>query len=90
MTMHNGSAVALLYAARQPVRQLVIGNGWARLRVDDDYPIGFADELLDHLEARYREEPSSRAPRASGRSSRPACSGPVGAFGRLPNAGLDM
>lgn len=53
--MHNGAAVAAVYAATHPVRQLVLCNGWARLAEADDYPIGFTDSVLDHLEQRYRE-----------------------------------
>jgi class 3 adenylate cyclase len=53
--MHNGGAVAAVYASRHPVRRLVLCNTWARLEEADDYPIGFADELLDALEVRYRE-----------------------------------
>ncbi len=52
---HNGAAVAAAYASRYPVRRLVLCNGWARLRVADDYPIGFDDKVLAHIEARYRE-----------------------------------
>jgi len=53
--MHNGAAVAALYATRHPVQRLVMCNGWARLGEAPDYPIGFGDEVLDHLEKRYRE-----------------------------------
>jgi class 3 adenylate cyclase len=53
---HNGGAVAALYAAAHPVRQLVLCNTWARLQVDDDFPIGFSDRILDRLEERYRTE----------------------------------
>jgi class 3 adenylate cyclase/pimeloyl-ACP methyl ester carboxylesterase len=53
--MHNGAAVAAIYATRHPVQRLVMCNGWARLGVADDYPIGFSDEALDRLEDRYRE-----------------------------------
>ena len=53
---HNGGAVATLYAAAHPVRQLVLCNTWARLQVADDFPIGFSDHVLDHLEERYRTE----------------------------------
>jgi class 3 adenylate cyclase len=53
--MHNGAAVSAVYATRHPVRRLVLCNAWARLGVADDYPIGFSDEVLDHLEERYRE-----------------------------------
>jgi class 3 adenylate cyclase/pimeloyl-ACP methyl ester carboxylesterase len=53
--MHNGAAVAAVYATRHPVQRLVMCNGWARLGVADDYPIGFSDEVLDRLEDRYRE-----------------------------------
>ena len=53
---HNGGAVAALYAATHPVRQLVLCNTWARLQVADDFPIGFSDRILDRLEGRYRTE----------------------------------
>ena len=53
---HNGGAVAALYAAAHPVRQLVLCNTWARLQVADDFPIGFSDRVLDRLEERYRTE----------------------------------
>jgi len=53
--LHNGVAVAAVYATRHPVRQLVLCNGWARLETADDYPIGFSREDLDHLGARYRD-----------------------------------
>ena len=53
--MHNGAAVAAVYATRHPVERLVMCNGWARLGEADDYPIGFSDEALDRLEDRYRE-----------------------------------
>jgi class 3 adenylate cyclase len=53
--MHNGGAVAALYASRHPVRRLVLCNTWARLEEADDYPIGFSDQVLDRLEMRYRE-----------------------------------
>jgi class 3 adenylate cyclase len=53
--MHNGGAVAAVYASRHPVQRLVLCNTWARLGFAPDYPIGFSDEILDHLEERYRE-----------------------------------
>ncbi|HVA09357.1 MAG TPA: adenylate/guanylate cyclase domain-containing protein [Acidimicrobiales bacterium] len=53
---HNGGAVAVAYAVKYPVRRLVLCNTWARLSVDDDYPIGFSDQILDNLEERYRRE----------------------------------
>ena len=53
--MHNGAAVAALYATRHPVQRLVMCNGWAAPQEAPDYPIGFGDEVLDHLEKRYRE-----------------------------------
>ena len=53
---HNGGAVAALYAAAHPVRQLILCNTWARLQVADDFPIGFSDRVLDRLEERYRTE----------------------------------
>jgi class 3 adenylate cyclase/pimeloyl-ACP methyl ester carboxylesterase len=53
---HNGGAVAALYAARHPVRQLVLCNTWARLEVADDFPIGLSEPRLDRLGQRYKEE----------------------------------
>ena len=53
---HNGAAVAAAYASRHPVQRLILCNGWARLAVADDYPIGFGDELLDQLEENYRDQ----------------------------------
>ena len=53
---HNGAAVAAVYASRHPVGRLILCNGWARLGVAPDYPIGFGDELLDELDERYRED----------------------------------
>ena len=53
---HNGGAVAALYAAAHPVRQLILCNTWARLGVADDFPIGFSDRVLERLEERYRTE----------------------------------
>jgi class 3 adenylate cyclase len=53
---HNGAAVAAVYASRYPVGRLILCNGWARLGVAPDYPIGFGDELLDELDERYRED----------------------------------
>lgn len=52
---HNGGAVAAVYASRHPVRRLVLCNTWARLERAEDYPIGFTDEVLDHLAERYRD-----------------------------------
>ena len=52
--LHNGGAVAAAYAARHPVRQLVVCNTWARLERAPDFPIGLSDETLDHMEERYR------------------------------------
>jgi class 3 adenylate cyclase len=52
---HNGGAVAAVYASRHPVLRLVLCNTWARLEFAPDYTIGFSDEILDHLEERYRE-----------------------------------
>ncbi len=52
---HNGGAVAAAYAARHPVQRLILCNTWARLKVAGDYPIGFNDEVLAHLESRYRK-----------------------------------
>jgi class 3 adenylate cyclase len=53
--MHNGGAVAAVYASRHRVQRLVLCNSWARLKFEDDYPIGLPDDVLDHLEERYRE-----------------------------------
>jgi class 3 adenylate cyclase/pimeloyl-ACP methyl ester carboxylesterase len=53
---HNGAAVAAVYASLHPVGRLILCNGWARLGVAPDYPIGFGDELLDELDERYRED----------------------------------
>jgi class 3 adenylate cyclase len=53
--MHNGGAVAAVYASRHPVERLVLCNTWARLKFAPDYPIGLSDEILDYLEERYRE-----------------------------------
>lgn len=53
---HNGAAVAAVYASRHPVQRLILCNGWARLGLAPDYPIGFGDELLDELDERYRED----------------------------------
>lgn len=53
---HNGAGVAAVYASRHPVNRLIMCNGWARLPVAEDYPIGIPVELLDELEAYYREE----------------------------------
>ena len=40
---HNGGAVAALYAALYPVRQLVLCNTWARLRTGRRLPDRFSD-----------------------------------------------
>ena len=53
--MHNGGAVAAVYASRHGVQRLVLCNTWARLEHADDYPIGFPVEVLDELESRYRD-----------------------------------
>jgi class 3 adenylate cyclase/pimeloyl-ACP methyl ester carboxylesterase len=53
--MHNGGAVAAVFASRHPVRQLIVCNTWARLEYADDYPIGFSAEELDRFETRYEE-----------------------------------
>jgi len=47
---HNGAAVAAVYASRHPVQRLILCNGWARIPVANDYPIGFEDEQLDELD----------------------------------------
>ncbi len=41
---------------RHPVQRLILCNGWARLPMADDYPIGIHVDRLDELEAHYREE----------------------------------
>ena len=53
---HNGGAVAAAFAARHPVSKLVLCNTWARLEAAPDYPIGFSEDVLDALEASYRDE----------------------------------
>ncbi len=53
---HNGGAVAAAYAARHPVRRLILCNTWARLKVAGDYPIGFRAPVLDELHERYQEQ----------------------------------
>jgi len=53
---HNGGAVAAVYAARHPVRQLILCNTWARLEEADDFTIGFGDRVLDRMEERYETE----------------------------------
>ena len=53
---HNGGAVAAAYAARHPVRQLVMVNSWARLEEADDFPIGISTEVLDRMAERYERE----------------------------------
>lgn len=52
--VHNGGAVAALYATRHPVRQLVLCNTWARLEEAEDFPIGLSERILDQMEERYR------------------------------------
>lgn len=54
--MHNGGAVAALYATRHPVRQLVLCNTWARLAKGEDFEIGFPERVLDRMQARYETE----------------------------------
>ncbi len=53
--MHNGGAVAAVFASRHPVQQLVVCNTWARLEYADDYRIGFTSQELDRLEKVYEE-----------------------------------
>jgi class 3 adenylate cyclase len=53
---HNGGAVAAVYAARHPVRGLVLCNAWARLEAADDFPIGLSDDILDWMAERYETE----------------------------------
>ena len=45
-----GSGPAIVLTATHPERaeSLVILNGYARPRIDDDYPIGVPDEVIDH------------------------------------------
>lgn len=54
--IHNGGAVAAMYAATHQVRQLILCNTWARLAKAEDFPIGFSDQILDRVEERYRRE----------------------------------
>lgn len=54
--MHNGGAVAALYATRHRVRKLILCNTWARLAEADDFEIGFPEWVLDHTQARYETE----------------------------------
>jgi pimeloyl-ACP methyl ester carboxylesterase len=46
-----GSGPAIVLTATHPerVESLVILNGYARLRIDDDYPIGVPDEVIDQM-----------------------------------------
>jgi class 3 adenylate cyclase/pimeloyl-ACP methyl ester carboxylesterase len=53
--MHNGGAVAAVFASRHPVQQLILCNTWARIEYADDYRIGFTAQELDRLERRYEE-----------------------------------
>jgi class 3 adenylate cyclase len=54
--MHNGGAVAAVYASRHPVQRLVLCNAWARIKHADDYPIGFTNDILEPMEEHYRNE----------------------------------
>ena len=53
--MHNGGAVAAVFASRHPVQQLIVCNTWARLEIADDYPIGFKARELDRFGKVYEE-----------------------------------
>jgi class 3 adenylate cyclase/pimeloyl-ACP methyl ester carboxylesterase len=53
--MHNGGAVAAVFASRHPVQQLIVCNTWARLEYADDYRIGFTAQVLDRFGAVYEE-----------------------------------
>ena len=53
--MHNGGAVAAVFASRHPVQQLVVCNTWARLEYADDYRIGFTAQELDRFGRVYEE-----------------------------------
>jgi class 3 adenylate cyclase/pimeloyl-ACP methyl ester carboxylesterase len=53
--MHNGGAVAAVYASRHPVQRLIVCNTWARLEYADDYPIGFTALELDRFGKVYEE-----------------------------------
>ena len=47
----SGCGAAMVFTATHPerVESLVILNGYARLRIDDDYPIGVPDEVIDQI-----------------------------------------
>jgi class 3 adenylate cyclase/pimeloyl-ACP methyl ester carboxylesterase len=53
--MHNGGAVAAVFASRHPVQQLIVCNTWARLEYANDYRIGFTAEELDRFGGVYEE-----------------------------------
>src|SRR5256712_7011338 len=48
-----GGAPAMMFAATHPARveSLILGPPYARLRIDDDYPIGATPEVVDKLVA---------------------------------------
>ncbi len=54
--MHNGGAVAIAYAARHPVRALIVCNSWARLEEADDFPIGLSSRVLDEEQKRHETD----------------------------------
>ncbi len=54
--MHNGGAVAITYALRHPVRQLIVCNTWARLEEADDFPIGISSRVLDDEQRRHETD----------------------------------
>jgi class 3 adenylate cyclase len=53
---HDGGAVAILYALRNPVAALVLCNTWARLEEAEDYPIGVSSAAMDRAQDRYRDQ----------------------------------
>jgi class 3 adenylate cyclase/pimeloyl-ACP methyl ester carboxylesterase len=53
--MHNGGAVAAVFASRHPVQQLIVCNSWARIESADDYRIGFTARELDRFGKVYEE-----------------------------------
>jgi class 3 adenylate cyclase/pimeloyl-ACP methyl ester carboxylesterase len=53
--MHNGGAVAAVFASRHPVQQLIVCNTWAKLEFADDYRIGFTSEVLDRFGEVYED-----------------------------------
>ena len=64
--MHNGGAVAITYALRHPVRQLIVCNTWARLEEADDFPIGISSRVLDDEQRRHETDwGRGRSPRST-------------------------